>query len=78
MTYQVNNVSKSFRDYKYIVIRDCEEDIKSFYNGDTTKRYWYYGAYNSLAHAQAACDATGNGFIAESEEVEPLNYSRGW
>ena len=76
--YQVNNVSKSFSDYKYVVVRDCKEEVKSFYNGDTTKRYWYWGAYNSLATAQEACVECGNGFAVESEEVEPLNYSYGW
>lgn len=77
MTYQVNNVSASFRNYKYVVVRDCKEEVQSFYNGDETKRYWYWGAYNNLSTAQEACIECGNGFVAESEEVEPLSYKRG-
>lgn len=74
---KVNNVSEHYGNYKYVVVRDCKEEVKSFYHGDTTKRYWYYGAYNDLRTAQLACDECGNGFVVESSEVEPLTYG-GW
>ena len=76
--YQVNNVSKSFHNYKYVVVRDCKEEVKSFYNGDNAKRYWYWASYNDLIIAQKACEDCGNGFVVESKDVEPLNYSRSW
>lgn len=69
--YQVNNVSKHFRNYKYVVIRDCRNEPAPW-NG-----FYYWGAYNDLETAHRACDECGNGFIAESENVEPLSYG-GW
>lgn len=72
--YQVNNISKNYKNYKYVVVRDCKQEVKDFYNGDASKRYWYWGCYNDLAIAQQACDECGNGFVAESENVEPLSY----
>ena len=77
MIYQVNNMSTDFCNYKYVVVRDCKEDVKTFYNGDKTKRYWYWGSYNDLVTAQQACIECGNGFVVESENIEALGYG-GW
>lgn len=79
MAYQVNNVSSYYKKHRYAVIRDCQEEVKMFYNGDETKRYWYWGSYDTLMQAQAACDDCGNCFIAETENVEPLTLNTsGW
>ena len=79
MNYQVNNVSSYYTKYKYAVIRDCKEEVKSFYNGDTTKRYWFYGSYNDLSVANQACADCGNGIIVETENITPLSINTsGW
>ena len=77
MTYFVNNLSKNFRSHKYVVVRDCEKEVTEFYNGDNTKRYWYWCCYDDLDLAQEACKECGNGFIVESENIEALGYG-GW
>lgn len=59
--YKVNNLSGSWQDYKYIVIRDCR---------DIGEGFWYYGAYNNIVAAQQAAAVIGNGFIVEPQDIE--------
>ena len=56
--YNVNNVSKSYANHKYSVIRECDNE------------YWYYGSYDSLERAQEACKTIGNGLVVESESIK--------
>jgi hypothetical protein len=49
--YKVNNVSKSYLNYKYSVIRDCGGE------------YWYYGSYDTLERSQEVCNSLCNGLI---------------
>jgi NOL1/NOP2/fmu family ribosome biogenesis protein len=41
--YKVNNLTATYANYKYVVIRDCT---------DITEGFWYYGAYNDIVAAQ--------------------------
>lgn len=59
--YKVNNLSKTFENYKYVVIRDCT---------DTNEGYWYYGAYNDIVAAQQAAAEIGNGLVVEPQGIE--------
>jgi hypothetical protein len=57
--YKVNNLSETYANYKYIVIRDCANE-----------GYWYYGAYNDIVAAQQAAACISNGFIVEPKDIE--------
>ena len=59
--YKVNNLSATYANYKYVVIRDCT---------DTNEGYWYYGATNNLVEAQEAAAEIGNGLVVESQDIE--------
>ena len=59
--YKVNNLSATYANYKYVVIRDCT---------DTNEGYWYYGAYNDIVAAQQVAACIGNGFIVEPQDIE--------
>ena len=68
MIYYVKNLNKHYRDYKYVVVRDCTNE-RAPHPG-----YYYWGVYNDLMTAQRACDECGNGFVVESENVEALSF----
>ena len=68
MIYHVKNLNKHYRDYKYVVVRDCTNERASH------PGYYYWGVYNDLMTAQRACDECGNGFVVESENVEALSF----
>lgn len=59
--YKVNNLSKTFENYKYVVIRDCT---------DTNEGYWYYGATNNLVEAQQVAAEIGNGLVVEPQYIK--------
>lgn len=61
--FKVNNLSETYANYKYVVIRDCTE---------TNEGYWYYGAYNDIVAAYQIACAIGNGLIVESQDVEQV------
>lgn len=63
MMYSVNNVSKSYANHKYAVIRECGYE------------YWYYGSYNSLEQAQDVCNEIGNGLVVESKNIKVAFFS---
>lgn len=64
--YNVNNVSKSYANQKYAVIREYENE------------YWYYCSYDSIEHAQYACNQLCNGLIVETESIVVKNFSHAW
>ena len=66
--YYVKNMSKNYRNYKYVVVRDCTNEPEP-YDG-----YYYWCSYNDLILAQEACRECGNGFIVESENIVPLTF----
>ena len=59
-------MSKNYRNYKYVVVRDCTNEP---YDG-----YYYWCSYNDLILAQEACRECGNGFVVESENIVPLTF----
>ena len=58
--YNVNNVSKSYLDHQFSVIRYCDDE------------YWYYGSYDTLERSQEVCNSLGNGLIVESESINVI------
>lgn len=63
--YKVNNLSATYANYKYVVIRDCS---------DTNEGYWYYGAYNDIVFAQQVAAEIGNGLVVEPQDI--VKYDR--
>ena len=63
--YKVNNLSATYANYKYVVIRDCT---------DCNEGYWYYGAYNDVAAAQQTAACIGNGLVVEPQDI--VKYDR--
>lgn len=59
--YKVNNLSATYANYKYVVIRDYT---------DTNGGYWYYGAYNDIVAAQQASVCISNSLIVEPQDIE--------
>ena len=57
--YKVNNLSATYANYKYVVIRDC-----------TNEGYWYYGVYNDIVAAQQAAAEIDNGLVVEPQDIE--------
>ena len=68
--YDVKNMSKNFRKYRYVVVRDCTNEQEP-YDG-----YYYWCSYNDLILAQEACRECGNGIVVESENIVPISYWR--
>ena len=64
--YYVNNVSKSYLNHQFSVIRYCDDE------------YWYYCSYDTFKQAQAACNEIDNGLIVESQNIEVVNFSSTW
>lgn len=64
--YNVNNVSKSYLDHQFSVIRYCDDE------------YWYYGSYDTIKQAQIACNETDNGLIVDSQNIEVVYFSSTW
>ena len=60
--YSVNNVSKSYLNSEYSVIRDVENE------------YWYYGSYDSLERAQEVSKTLGNGQVVKSEDIAVIYF----
>ncbi len=60
--YSVNNVSKSYLNSEYSVIRDAENE------------YWYYGSYDSLERAQEVSKTLGNGLVVKSEDIKVIYF----
>lgn len=61
--YNVNNVSKSYENHKFSVIRYCDGE------------YWYYCSYDTIEQAQIACNELDNGLIVESQNIEVVYFS---
>ena len=49
--YKVKNVSQTYLNYKYNVVRYVDRE------------YWYYGGYNDLVEAQNVATEIGNGIV---------------
>ena len=64
--YNVNNVSKSYLNHQFSVIRYCDDE------------YWYYGSYDTIKQAQIACNETDNGLIVDSQNIEVVYFSSTW
>ena len=66
--YQVKNIDNSnWREYKYMVIRDCSDE-QAPNNG-----FWYWGSYNDLAVAHQEANELCNGVLVETVNVEPID-----
>ena len=61
--YSVNNVSKSYLNSEYSVIRDVENE------------YWYYGSYDSLERAQEVGKTLCNGLVVKSKDIDVLYFN---
>lgn len=61
--YSVNNVSKSYLNNEYSVIRDVDNE------------YWYYGSYDSLERAQEVCKTLGNGLVVKSKDIDVVYFN---
>lgn len=61
--YSVNNVSKSYLNSEYSVIRDVENE------------YWYYGSYDSLERAQWVSKTLGNGLVVKSKDIDVVYFN---
>jgi len=59
--FKVKNLPLSWRNYKFMVIRDCGNN-----------EYWYYGIYNELPIAHKAANEIGNGILVETKQVEQI------
>ena len=71
--YKVNNIDRSdWKEYKYMVIRDCVDDLEEYYNGDEKFRYWYWGSYDDLGVAHNEASELCNGLLVETENVVKL------
>lgn len=67
--YQVNNVSKDFQNWKYIVIR------KVFNDKTNENEYWYYGGYNNIVLAQEIINKElNNGILITPDLIKVLWY----
>lgn len=67
--YQVNNVSKNFQDWKYIVIRKVVND------NTNEVEYWYYGGYNNIVLAQEVINKElNNGILITPDLIKVLWY----
>lgn len=64
--YKVHNVSEHCKDYKFAVIRDCNNEPAPN-NG-----YWYYGAYDNLEIAYSVANDLGNGLVVETSNIEAV------
>lgn len=60
--YSVNNVSRSYLNSEYSVIREVENE------------YWYYGSYDSLERAQEVSKNIGNGLVVKSENIDVVSF----
>lgn len=61
--YSVNNVSKSYLNSEYSVIRDVENE------------YWYYCSYDSLERAQEVSKTLGNGLVVKSKDIDVVYFN---
>ena len=62
--YKVKNVSDTYQNYKYTVIRKVIND-------DTKKiEYWYYGGYNNIVLAQEVIKELNNGILITPDLIE--------
>lgn len=61
--YSVNNVSKSYLNSEYSVIREVENE------------YWYYGSYDSLERAQEISKTICNGLVVKSKDIDVLYFN---
>lgn len=61
--YKVKNVSQTYLNYKYNVVRYVDRE------------YWYYGGYNDLVEAQNVATEIGNGIVVESNSIDIDWYS---
>lgn len=67
--YQVNNVSKNFQNWKYIVIRKVVND------NTNEVEYWYYGGYNNIVLAQEVINKEiNNGILITPDLIKVLWY----
>ncbi len=67
--YQVNNVSKNFQNWKYIIIRKVVNDKTN------EVEYWYYGGYNNIVLAQEVINKElNNGILITPDLIKVLWY----
>ena len=63
---KVRNMPKGYTDYKYIVVRDCMQEVGPY------RGYWYYGGYDDLTFASQVSREIGNGLLVEPKDIEPI------
>lgn len=62
--YKVKNVSDTYQNYKYTVIRKVIND-------DTKEiEYWYYGGYNNIVLPQEVIKELNNGILITPDLIE--------
>ena len=59
--YKVKNVSDTYQNYKYTIIREVIKEIE----------YWYYGGYNNIVVAQEVVKELNNEYL-NLEEILKL------
>ena len=57
--YKVKNVSDTYQNYKYTIIREVIKEIE----------YWYYGGYNNIV-AQEVVKELNNGILITPDLIE--------
>lgn len=69
--YKVKNVSNTYQNYKYIVIRKVIND-------DTKEtEYWYYCGYNNIVLAQEVVKELNNGVLITPDLIE-VDFYDNW
>ena len=58
--YKVKNVSDTYQNYKYTIIREVIKEIE----------YWYYGGYNNIVVAQEVVKELNNGILITPDLIE--------
>jgi hypothetical protein len=58
--YKVKNVSDTYQNYKYTIIREVIKEIE----------YWYYGGYNNIVVAQEVVKEVNNGILVTPDLIE--------
>lgn len=69
--YKVKNVSNTYQNYKYTVIRKVIND-------DTNEiEYWYYCGYNNIVLAQEVVKELNNGVLITPDLIE-VDFYDNW
>ena len=62
--YNVKNIDHAdYKNYTYMVIRDCNNEEAP------NDGYWYWGSYNDLMTAYNEANSLCNGLLVETKDV---------